>query len=819
MKSGGGWSAIAYTLRTANRVGWMPLWRAMRSRNACKTCALGMGGQLGGMVNEAGHFPEFCKKSLQAMAADMQDGITPDFFSRYSIAQLRAFSPRELESCGRLVDPLYAAPGDTHYRTIPWDEALDRLAAGLTASGPERTFFYASGRSSNEAGFLLQLFARLFGTNAVNNCSYYCHQASGVGLSSSLGTGTATVQLEDLEHSDLYVLMGGNPASNHPRLMRSLMAMRRRGGHVIVINPMKEPGLVNFRVPSDPRSLLFGTEIASVYVQPHIGGDLALLTGVAKRVLERGGHDTAFIDAHTEGFDEFRQRVEATAWHEIEAASGVSRETIDRVADMYLSARHVVFGWTMGITHHLHGVENVQAIANLALLRGMLGRPHAGLMPIRGHSNVQGMGTVGVTPQLKQAALERFERRLGVQPPRARGLDTMASIEACARGEIRAAVCLGGNLFGSNPDAAFAAGAIGRLDLIAYLSTTLNTGHAWGTAKETLVLPVLPRDEEPQPTTQESMFSYVRLSDGGPARYAGPRSEVSVLAALARRVLGEGGPVNWHELERHQQIRALIAELVPGLEAMAEIDRTRHEFHIPGRRLDAPTFPTASGKACFHAAALPGARALEDNQLRLMTIRSEGQFNTVVYEDEDLYRGQERRDVVLMNPDDMARLGLEADQRVVVRSAVGAMRGIARPFDIRAGNAAMYYPEANVLVPRDVDPRSRTPAFKAIIVDVLPDTAGLTDRSLRRRPPHAGQAHDRDGRDPASRHLHERPPRDAARRDGGYTTTGASRYGGSQASDKTAGPVCQSHRTYTPACRLDTSRSAEVHFHGQTPSH
>jgi anaerobic selenocysteine-containing dehydrogenase len=233
-KSAGGVNAILYTLRTANRVGWMPLWRAMRSRNACKTCALGMGGQMGGMVNEAGHFPEVCKKSLQAMASDMQSGISPEFFARYSLNQLRTLSPRELESCGRLVDPVYAGPGESHYRVISWDEALDRLAAKLKVSGPAHTFFYASGRSSNEAGFLLQLFARLFGTNYVNNCSYYCHQASGVGLAASLGSGTATIQLEDIDGSDLFLLIGGNPASNHPRLLRSLMALRRRGGGVIV---------------------------------------------------------------------------------------------------------------------------------------------------------------------------------------------------------------------------------------------------------------------------------------------------------------------------------------------------------------------------------------------------------------------------------------------------------------------------------------------------------------------------------------------------------------------------------------------------------
>ena len=295
MTSGGGWKAIGYTLKMANRVGWIRLWNAMRSKNTCKTCALGMGGQLGGMVNEGGFFPEVCKKSFQAMVSDMQAGITPAFFERYGFKELRAFSSAQMEASGRLVNPVYAGPNDTHYRQITWDDAFDILAAKLKAAGPTRSFFYASGRSSNEAGFLLQLFARVFGTNYVNTCSYYCLQASGVGLAASVGAGTGTIRLEDLEKADLYLLIGGNPASNHPRLMRSLMLLRRRGGDVIVINPAKELGLVNFRVPSDVRSLLFGTKIASLYVQPHIGGDIALMTGVAKELLDRKVQDTSFI--------------------------------------------------------------------------------------------------------------------------------------------------------------------------------------------------------------------------------------------------------------------------------------------------------------------------------------------------------------------------------------------------------------------------------------------------------------------------------------------------------------------------------------------
>jgi len=728
--SGGGWHAIKYAWRKSREAGgvWR-MWQAMRTKNACKTCAVGMGGQRGGMVNEAGRHFELCKKSLQAMAADMQGGISSQFWSTYSVQQLQAFTPRELESCGRLVEPvLYERPGD-YYRPITWDEAFTRIVRRLHALSPEETFFYFSGRSSNEAGFLLQLFARLYGTNNVNNCSYYCHQASGVGLMSVVGSGTATIVLEDLERADLVFVIGGNPASNHPRLMRSLMEVRRRGGKVIVINPVRETGLVNFRVPSDIRSLLFGSEIASLYVQPHIGGDLALLYGVAKRIDEMGAADKAFLREHCEGWPELKAHLRSLSWSEIHERSGVSQAQIDQIAECYAAAKNAVFSWTMGITHHAHGVQNVQAIGNLALMRAMVGRLGAGLLPIRGHSNVQGIGSMGVTPQLKQAVFQRLEEHFHVRLPTTPGLDTMACMEAAAAGKAKLGICLGGNLYGSNPDATFARTALQNLKMLVYLSTTLNTGHAHGLADETIILPVLARDEEPQPTTQESMFNYVRMSDGGKPRHTGPRSEVAVIARLAREVLGPG-PVDWQQMEDHQRIREAIAKIVPGFEAMGQIDQTRQEFQIDGRTFHAPRFATPSGKAILHVHALPELQG-GDGHLRLMTVRSEGQFNTVVYEEEDYYRGQERRDVILLHPDDMARLGLKPDQRVTVRSAAGQMPGIlVRPFpEIRAGNALMYYPEANVLVPRSVDPQSKTPAFKCVLVTL---EAGVPEPAVQR---------------------------------------------------------------------------------------
>jgi molybdopterin-dependent oxidoreductase alpha subunit len=718
----------------ARKVGWRNLLTSMRAKNACKTCALGMGGQKGGMVNELGRWPEVCKKSFQAMVADMQGAISADFFDRYSIAQLRALSSRELEWCGRLTTPVIASPGDSHHRAIDWDTAFARIAAQLKSSGPQHTFFYASGRSSNEAGFVLQLFARLFGTNFVNNCSYYCHQASGVGLTEALGTSTATVTLEDVERADLFFLIGGNPASNHPRLMRTLMSIRRGGGHVIVINPVKEVGLVNFSVPSDLRSLLFGSQIASLYVQPHIGGDIALLTGIAKGLLERNQIDQAFIEQSTEGFDAFASHVRAIPWEAVERSSGVDRATIDKAVDLYARARNVVFGWTMGVTHHEHGVQNVRSIVNVALLRGMIGRPNAGMLPIRGHSNVQGLGSVGVVPNLKQAIIDNLEKLLGVTLPRTPGLDTMACMNAAAEGRMRSAICLGGNLFGSNPDAASASRALGNLDQIVYLSTSLNTGHAHGTARETIILPVRARDEEPQPTTQESMFNYVRMSDGGPSRYDGPRAETAILCEIARRVLGDASPVSFKGLENHRDIRAMIAQVVPGYESVGQIDQTKQEFHIGGRTFHTPRFATPSGKARFGVISLPSSRGQGD-QLRLMTVRSEGQFNTVVYEDADTYRGQERRDVILMNPGDIQRLGLRVDQRVTVSSEAGQMTNIlVRPFDIRAGNALMYYPEANVLVPRTIDPASKTPAFKSVLISIEPTSTSLVQLRVNTAP-------------------------------------------------------------------------------------
>jgi molybdopterin-dependent oxidoreductase alpha subunit len=694
------------------------MWKALSSKNTCKTCALGMGGQVGGMRNEQNHWPEVCKKSIQAMAADMQGAIQPEFFKRFSIDQLRQFSPREMEHAGRITTPLLLAPGDTHYKLVGWDDAFGRIESKLKKTEPDRSFFYFSGRSSNEAGFLLQLFARIYGTNHINNCSFYCHQASGVGLTGSLGTGTATVELEALDHCDLFFLIGANPSSNHPRLLTKLKNIRKRGGKVIVINPVVEKGLVEFRVPSDPMSLLFGSKIASDYIQVRPGGDLALFSGLAKTILDKGQIDSNFVESATEGFEHFKENIQELSWDDIELGSGISRQEIESIGQQYIDAQNVVFGWCMGITHHAHGTASVQSIVNLALLRGMVGKKHAGLLPIRGHSNVQGMGSMAVTPTLKKAVFDRMTDE-GVFVPTTKGYDTLACIHAAQNSDMDFAFCLGGNLYGSNPDSSATAAAFSKIDTVVYASTTLNTGHAWGTGKETIILPVLARDEEKQSTTQESMFSFVRLSDGGINRHQSLKSEVEVISEIASRVLGNDKLFNWGELEDHNSIRKIISRIIPGYEPIKNIGITKDEFHIPGRILHTPTFPTESGKAKFIYHSIPNLIPLKKDELQLLSVRSEGQFNTVVYEDEDLYRGQDRRNVVLMNKNDMDRLGFIKDDRVIVKSKTGVLDNIlARPFDIKKGAVLMYYPEVNSLIGQSVDPLSRTPGFKSTIVNI-----------------------------------------------------------------------------------------------------
>lgn len=713
---GGGPKKVLYTLDTVRRIGVGKAAKALTSKNTCKACAYGMGGQLGGMTNELGEFPSVCNKSVQAQSTDIQPAIPTEIFS-HPLAELQELSGREMERLGRLNTPLFKAAGSNRYRPVTWDFAIAHAAARLAEASPDRSFFYSSGRSSNEAGFVFQLLARVWGTNNVNNCSYYCHQATSEGLGTTIGKGTSTVELDDLTGADLIFVIGANPSSNHPRFIHMLKHCRDNGGEVIVINPAKEPGLVKFAVPKSPGSMLKGgTEIASDYLQPRIGSDLALFKGLCKAVLELGAEDCDFIAAHSNGFEAFRSDIEALSWEAIESSCGVPRADIERVARRYAERQNVVFAWGMGMTHHLHGVENVEAIANLALLRGMIGRRHAGLLPLRGHSNVQGIGTIGVKPVVAEQVMAAMEERFGITLPRSRGYDTMAGLQAAARGEVDAAVLMGGNLWGATPDTGFATHALGAIGFKLFLTTTLNRGHVHGLGDgESMVLPVTARDEEWSPTTQESMFNFVRLSDGGITRLDNVRPETVILCDLAALLVPES-PLDFSVFKQHAKVREAIARVVPGLEQLADIDVAKKEFHIRNRVLHRPEFGTPDGRARFVVTPLPAIAGT----LTLATVRSEGQFNTIIYEERDSYRNGAGRDAIFLNRDDMAAFGVAAGESVILASDSGRMQGRATPFDLPRGSALAYFPEANVLSASAVDPRSRTPAFKSIPVRLEP---------------------------------------------------------------------------------------------------
>ncbi|MFV8817255.1 FdhF/YdeP family oxidoreductase [Haliea sp. E17] len=716
---GGGGKKILYTLNTARRIGLINSARALKSHNACKACGLGMGGQRGGMTNELDEFPSVCNKSVQAQSTDIQQPIPGEVFA-HTLTEFRELSAHQLEHLGRLGQPLYKAAGEDRYREVDWDWALARAADAFRKTRPDRSFFYSSGRSSNEAGFVLQLLARLYGTNNISNCSYYCHQATGEALASTIGTGTATVELADLKGCDLFFLIGANPASNHPRLLHKLIELRRRGGQVVVINPLREAGLVRFAAPKMPSSLLKGgDEIASFYLQPRIGTDIALFTALAKTVVERGGTAMSFIERYCSDYPAFERYLQSVDKSTLLETCGIASEDLDAVAEAYLQSENCIFAWGMGMTHHRHGVENIEWISNLALLRGMVGKPHAGLLPLRGHSNVQGIGTIGVKPVLAEEVFQRIQDTFGVSLPRSPGMHTLASLEAAHRGEIDAALLLGGNLYEATPDSAWAQQALDNIGFKLFLTTTLNRGHVTGVdAGEVIILPVCARDEEPEPTTQESMFNYVRLSDGGITRIASVRSEISILADLATRVLA-GSPVDFQQFKLHGKVRQAIARVVPGMEELASIDVARQEFHIRGRIKHSPEFNTSDGRARFRTPPGPASDPANLRDFTLMTLRSEGQFNSIIYEQADSYRGTSHRWIVFISQQDALEIGVGEGETVDLSSDWGEMLAVqVKLAELPAGSVAAYYPEANILTSRLCDPRSHTPQFKSVPVSL-----------------------------------------------------------------------------------------------------
>ena len=731
--SGGGWPLIEGWARATLSPTGLRLWQTLNHKSACLSCAWGTGGQNGGFRDELGEPLQRCLKSVEAIGAELQSAVPAEVFAGRSLAELQQFSSAECDQLGRLDRPLIQRAGSNHYEPISWEEVHALTAEAFVRPAPERVASYSSGRSSNEAAYLLQLLLRALGSNNLADCSDLCHAPSSIGLSRVFGSGTSMVNLESLQHADGVVLVGSNAPANHPRLMNELIRLRERGGTVIVINPVLEAGLLKFGSPAFPiRSMLGGgSEIASLFLQPIPGSDTAVFLGLQKALLERGAIALDFVKAHADGWQALIEQIETTSWEAITGCCGLSREELEHTAARLAACKAVVFAWAMGITHHANGTANVQAIANTAVLTGNVARPGAGTMPIRGHSNVQGFGSMGVTVNLREPMRLALEQLLGRPLSPTRGYNTRALIEAAAAGAVDSLLCLGGNLYGANPDSRQAQAALGRIDTIIYLATKPNTGHFHGlAARQTLLLPVFNRFETPHRTTVESGNNWVRLNEPGSTHLASGQliSEVEFLAELAHRLHGTE-PIDWRRLQDPVYVRELIARTVPGYAAIAEIDASKKEFEVAGRVFQGPRFATATGRAQLAVTPLPelglpdadhfGGLAVGEQGLvlNLITARSYGQHNTVVYKQGDSYRGMPHRQTILVNPEDLAACGLRAHQRVTVQGEAGQLDGIELiPGSVRRGAALMFYPEANVLMRAVSDPESGTPAFKRVPV-------------------------------------------------------------------------------------------------------
>jgi molybdopterin-dependent oxidoreductase alpha subunit len=681
---------------------------------------------------------EFCENGAKAVADEATTRrVTPDFFAdpAHSIDALRARSDQWLNAQGRLTHPMIRREGATHYAPIEWDEVFALLGAELRAlASPDQALFYTSGRASNEAAFLYQLFARQLGTNNLPDCSNMCHESSGVGLGETLGTGKGTVTLEDFDHADAIFLIGQNPGTNHPRMLSTLREARRRGAHIVAVNPLREVGLTRFQHPQLARDMIGkGTEIAELLLQVRVGGDVALLQGLAKAMLEeearRPGHvlDREFIQRHTSGFAAYEAHIHAQHWTELVEDSGVTEAELRAAADIAMRAERTIVCWAMGITQHKHGVANVQEIVNFLLLRGNFGREGAGACPVRGHSNVQGDRTMGVWEH-PPLWLDALAREFEFDPPRRSGLDTVGAIQAMAEGRARFFFGLGGNFLSATPDTEHVARALERCRVTAHVSTKLNRAHLH-TGAIGLILPCLGRtelDEQatgPQFVTVEDSMSVVHPSRGKQAP-ASPHllSEPAIVARLAHAALGERSRVDWLGLAGdYDRIRDHVARVVPGLEEFNRRVREPGGFTLenPTRRL---RFDTASQRACFTVHERPPL-GLAPGELRMTTVRTHDQFNTTVYDVNDRYRGvYGHRRVVLVNPDDFGALGVAAGEHVTLVSHFRGVERAARdfvivPYDVPRGCAATYFPEANALVPWDsFADKSRTPTSKSVVI-------------------------------------------------------------------------------------------------------
>lgn len=679
---------------------------------------------------------EFCENGAKAVASEaMKRTIGRDFFAAHSVADLMAQTDAWHDLQGRLAEPMLLKEGATHYEPVSWEEIFAIIAEELRGlASPDEAIFYTSGRASNEAAFLYQLFVRAYGTNNLPDCSNMCHESSGLALKEAIGVGKGTVTLDDFLEAETIFCVGQNPGTNHPRMLSTLEQAVKKGAKLVAINPLKEAGLLSFMQPQHLTGLLGrATALASTYLQVKVNGDMALFRGIAKWLIAAGNVDKDFILKHAGNYEEYRSAVEATSWDEIESLSGIGRLEIESLAlSISSGSGKLITCWAMGLTQHRNAVETIREIANVHLLLGAVGRPGAGLCPVRGHSNVQGDRTVGIFEKMPESFMASLEKQAGIPIPREHGLDTVASILAMSEGKAKVFFALGGNFAQATPDSAFTAEALRKCRMTCHVSTKLNRSHLIH-GRRALILPCLGRSETdegplgPRFVTTENSMGVVQSSQGKLAPASDDLlSETEIVARLAEATLGDRGAVKWRWLaEDYDRIRDWIEAVIPGFERYNERVREPGGFYLPNTARER-RWITQNGKANFSSGALD-AFTVSPGRFLLQTLRSHDQFNTTVYGLDDRYRGVSgMRDIVFLNPEDLSLLGVKPGQRVDVTSHwqdgerhLNGFRAI--PYEMPRGLAAAYFPEANVLVPvGHVARGSNTPASKSIEVSVTP---------------------------------------------------------------------------------------------------
>jgi molybdopterin-dependent oxidoreductase alpha subunit len=691
----------------------------------------------------------FCENGAKAVSWEAtRNAVEPAFFAAHSVSTLREQSDYFLEYQGRLTHPMRYDAKTDRYQPITWPDAFKLIASHIQAmDNPNQIELYTSGRASNEASYLYQLFGRMLGTSNFPDCSNMCHEASGVGLKQSIGVGKGTIRMDDFEQADAIFVFGQNPGTNHPRMLHSLKHAASRGARIVSFNTLRERGLERFADPQNPIQMLTpkSSPISSAYFQPNLGGDMAAVRGMVKALLEThrqriaankpGLFDQPFIDRHCVGIDDYLAQVDATSWQQITTQSGLSETQLRHAAAIYQGAERVICTWAMGVTQHKHSVPTVREITNLQLLFGQLGKPGAGLCPVRGHSNVQGNRTMGIDEKAPKALLDSLEQHFGFSPRREMGHNTVEAIEAMLHGEVKVLIALGGNLAAAAPDTERTAQALRRCDLTVHISTKLNRSHLI-TGKEALILPTLGRTEldmqasGPQYITVEDSFSMVHASEGiGKPLADTQRSETAIVCGIADAVLGNQ-KLDWLELaDDYSLIRQHIQATIPGFDDFNQRCEQPGGFYL-GNAAAELRFATQSGKAEFCAAPLPETLfpqiGAEKAPFVLQTLRSHDQYNTTIYGLDDRYRGvYGQREVLFIHPEDLADLGLQDGELVEIETLWndGVTRKVSGfklvSYDIPRGNLAAYYPETNPLVPlASFGDGTGTPTSKSVPVAI-----------------------------------------------------------------------------------------------------